>query len=323
MPPSEGKLPMSAGSVLQRARKDRKLSLTDVTEKTKIQPWVLEAIETDRLQELMSPVYVKGFITTYAKFLRLEPEPLLAQLSWPQPEPAQEELPPAPPREPIAIHLPKLPWPLLRRGGAAVAVGAAVVGLVILNPIRRMPKLSLPALSLPKFAKTAPGDHQTKTLTPKIAKAAAVKAVPAKAALPEASHEALAKSAAEPPASTAQPQALSNIKVASVTPVNEPLKPPSPPTLTLLATQPLELAVTATRATWIKVRADGKLVSQQRLARGANERWTAKKQFELVISKPSQVEVTLNGQPISPFAIAHQGRILITHRGITQLPNEE
>ena len=89
---------MSAGSVLQRARKDRKLSLTDVTEKTKIQPWVLEAIEADRLQELMSPVYVKGFITTYAKFLRLEPEPLLAQLPWPQPEPAQEELPPAPPQ---------------------------------------------------------------------------------------------------------------------------------------------------------------------------------------------------------------------------------
>ena len=288
---------MPAGLQLQRARKDRKLSLADVTEKTKIQPWVLEAIEADRLQELMSPVYVKGFIATYARFLRLDPELLLAQLSWPHPEPVQEELPPASPREPMAIRLPKVPWLLFRRAGVAAAVVAAVVGLVILNPVRRISKWSLPTLSLPKFAKAASGDGHTKTITPRIAKAA--------------------KPAAEP---TQAPPAL---KVASVTPVNEPLKPPAAPTLTLLATQPLELTVTATRATWIKVRADGKLVSQQRLARGANERWTAKQQFELVISKPSQVEVTLNGQPISPFAIAHQGRVLITHRGITQLPNEE
>jgi len=84
----------------------------------------------------------------------------------------------------------------------------------------------------------------------------------------------------------------------------------------------LELQVSATRTTWIQVRADGKLLTQQRLPRGSNERWTAKKQFELIVAKPSQVELVLNGQAISPLAIAHQGRLLITHHGVTKLPED-
>ncbi|MBI3330528.1 MAG: DUF4115 domain-containing protein, partial [Candidatus Omnitrophica bacterium] len=86
---------------------------------------------------------------------------------------------------------------------------------------------------------------------------------------------------------------------------------------------PLELAVTAHRTTWIRVRADGKLLTQQRLPRGANERWTAKKQFELIIANPTQVDLSLNGQSISPFAVAHRGRLLVTHRGVTPLPDED
>ena len=108
-----------------------------------------------------------------------------------------------------------------------------------------------------------------------------------------------------------------------MTPVREPLTLPAPSPVSLTAVHPLELSVTAHRTTWIKVRADGKLLTQQRLPRGANERWTAKQQLELIISKPTQVELTLNGQSISPFAVAHNGRVLITHRGVTPLPDED
>ena len=241
------------GAQLQQARAERKLSLADVTRDTKIQPWVLEALEADRLQELMSPVYVKGFLATYAKFLHLDPAPLIAELQWPQPEPAQLPLPPVPPALPVL--------PRLRRLGLAVVISAAVIGAIAMNPLRRVPALSLPKLDLPRLA--------------------------------------------------------------SVTTVNETPKPLPLPTLTLLATQPLELRVTAHRTTWIQVRADGKLLAQHRMERGANERWTAKKQFELIVSQPSQVDVVLNGQPINPFAIAHRGRLLITHRGITKLPTNK
>ena len=270
---------MSVGARLLQARTERKLSLAQVTEATKIQPWVLEALETDRLQDMMSPIYVKGFLASYARFLRLAPEPLVAQVRWPKPDPVLEDLPPPTPSVPFTMPWPRLSPMLLRRLGTGVAIAGVVGGLILLNPLRWLSSLSLPALSLPKEAKTAPAPR-----------------APDKPAAP---------------------------KLASVTPVREAVSLPATPPPTLATVQLLELAVTAHRTTWIRVRADGKLLTQQRLPRGAQERWTAHKQFELIISKPTQVELVLNGQSISPFAVAHKGRVLITHRGVTPLPDED
>ena len=249
----------TAGSQLQEARKERKLSLADVTRQTKIQPWVLEALEADRLHELMSPVYVKGFLSSYAKFLRLAPEPLVAQLPQPEPELAPAALPPtAPGHLPMAMRFPR---PILRKLATSIAVTAAVVGLFAANPLRRLPWLSL--------------------------------------------------------------RSVRPSRLASLASLKEPVKPPPLPTVTLLATDPLELSVTARGTTWIQVKADGKLLIEQRLPRGAKERWSAKRQFELIVARPSDIELSLNGQSISPFAVAHRGRVLITHHGVTRLPNEE
>jgi len=258
---------MSVGAQLRQARQARKGSFADVTKATKIQPWVLEALEADRLQELMSPIYVKGFLTTYAKFLRLDPDALAAQLHWPQPEPEPEPLPPASaPSWQVSLRVPPR---VRRRLGMALAVSGALLGLIVINPLRWMPS------------------------TIRLASAPA----------PE-------------------PPAPSGPKLASVTPVQESLKPPPAPSLASLTAGPLELAVKAHRTTWIRVRADGKLLTQQRLPRGAHERWIAKDRFEVIVSQPTQVELTLNGQPISPFAVAHQGRMLITRRGVSELPTD-
>ena len=275
---------MSAGAQLRRGREERKLTLSAISRETKIQPWVLEALEADRLHELMSPIYVRGFLTSYARYLRLEPEPLMAQLPLAPPEPEPQQAPStANSQIPVVWHVPQIPLPVWRRLGAVMAVSAVVATLMVVHPLRALHKVSLPKLAMPKL-------H-----APKFAKRAV------------------------PPASGMK---VITPKLASVTPINEPVKPAPPPSLTVLPTQPLELAVTAQRTTWIQVRADGKLLAEQRLPRGANEKWTAKKTFEVVIAYPSQVEVTLNGQSISPFAIANRGRLMITHRGITQLPDE-
>ena len=86
---------------------------------------------------------------------------------------------------------------------------------------------------------------------------------------------------------------------------------------------PLELSVVVRRSTWIRVRADGKLLNQQQLPRGTQETWTADKRLEVVIGNPSQVDVVLNGQPINPLAAAHRGRLLITPQGVVPLPESE
>jgi len=100
-------------------------------------------------------------------------------------------------------------------------------------------------------------------------------------------------------------------------------KKPAVPTeamLTLQPTQPLVLSIVTQRSTWVSVKADGRLLAQQQLAPGSKEIWTARKRFELIIARPTQVEVLLNGQSISPLAMAHQGRLLITHQSIKPLP---
>jgi len=288
---------MSVGSQLRAARAERKLSIAEVSTGTKIQPWVIEALEADRLQELMSPVYVKGFIASYARFLRLEPDPLVSQLSWPQPpEPESAAQPQAVPAIPVTIR-----WsgPVLRRVALAAAAAAAIVVVVQVHPFRHLPRLSL----IPKHT---PAQRRVSSPHPQVTSAARIQPAPA------------APSRPTPPTQSKSVEPA----LASIAPVHEAPNL-APPPLALQPSQPLELAVTATRATWIRVRADGKLLTQQRLQRGASERWTAKKRFELIIAQPSQVNVTLNGQSISPFAIAHRGRMVITHQGVTQLPDEE
>ena len=263
---------MTVGEQLRTARIAQKLSFTTIADATKIQPWVLETLEANQLQDQMSRIYARGFLITYAKFLHLAPEPLIAQIPWPKPDPVFEDAPVDVPSVPISITLPSLPQ--LMKVGAGLAIATALVGLIVLNPLGWLTTLSLPILTLPTVAERESADQTSPML-------------------------------------------------ASVTPMKEPIVLPTPKPIALASTHPLELVITARRTTWIKVRADGKLLTQQRLKRGAKESWTAKRQFELIISKPTQVDLTLNGQSISPFAVAHKGRVLITSRGVTKLPDEQ
>jgi len=66
------------GETFKQARKERGLSLEEIAEKTKIRRRYLEAIEEENFRLLPGRVYVKGFLRSYAKFLGLNPEPLVA-----------------------------------------------------------------------------------------------------------------------------------------------------------------------------------------------------------------------------------------------------
>lgn len=312
---------MTVGTQLRQAREQRKLAIADVTQRTKIQPWVLEALESDRLQESMSLIYLKGFLTTYARFLHLDGAMLVEQFPWTTAAAEEATAPataaaPSQSAIPAAIRMPtfRLPTPRIptlripafrmptvrlprmaglpaRRAAIGVAVCAAVIGIVMAKPQRFMPKISLPQIAhRPPVAQSAP-------------KKAALK--------PKQVASKPAKPAAAPAAATVQ---------ASIAPIPQAERLTAPAELAVKPVAPMELTMTATRATWIVVRADGKLLTQQKLGRGAKERWTAKKQFEIVVAKPSQVELQLNGQPITSFAIAHKGRLAITHQGVNGLP---
>jgi cytoskeletal protein RodZ len=64
----------SPGKRLKAERESRNLSLRQVFESTKIREHLLKAIEEDQYELISSPVYVKGFLDAYSRYLGLDPD---------------------------------------------------------------------------------------------------------------------------------------------------------------------------------------------------------------------------------------------------------
>lgn len=65
------------GLILQEARENKGLTLKEVQEETRINATYLEALEIGEYGALPSAVHVRGFLRNYARFLSLDPDPLL------------------------------------------------------------------------------------------------------------------------------------------------------------------------------------------------------------------------------------------------------
>lgn len=62
------------GEVLRRARQARDLSVRQLSMLTKIGTTMLEAVEADDLERLPEPVYLRGFVMTYAREVGIDPD---------------------------------------------------------------------------------------------------------------------------------------------------------------------------------------------------------------------------------------------------------
>ncbi|MDZ4063207.1 MAG: helix-turn-helix domain-containing protein, partial [Coriobacteriia bacterium] len=65
------------GETLSSARRALGASIADAEQETRIRTRSLEALERADYDKLPNPAYVKGYIISYAKFLGLDPAPLL------------------------------------------------------------------------------------------------------------------------------------------------------------------------------------------------------------------------------------------------------
>ncbi len=75
------------GERFRAAREARGLSLSDVAEQIRIRSVYLSAIEDENWAAIGAPVYVRGFLRTYARFLNLEPEEMVAAFNALAPAP--------------------------------------------------------------------------------------------------------------------------------------------------------------------------------------------------------------------------------------------
>jgi cytoskeletal protein RodZ len=65
------------GETLRKARTERGVELSEVEQATKIRAKFLEAMEKDRWGALPAPVYARGFLDIYARYLGLDQRALL------------------------------------------------------------------------------------------------------------------------------------------------------------------------------------------------------------------------------------------------------
>lgn len=69
---------MSIGEKLEEARNKKGISVREAAEATKIRGDFLAAMENDSMDIMLPKIYIRGFIGNYAKFLKLNPNELMA-----------------------------------------------------------------------------------------------------------------------------------------------------------------------------------------------------------------------------------------------------
>jgi len=72
---------VTLGETLAAKRGERGLTIEQAASATRIRAHYLSALESNELERLAAPVYAKGHLRTYALFLGLDPEPLVAMLN--------------------------------------------------------------------------------------------------------------------------------------------------------------------------------------------------------------------------------------------------
>lgn len=84
---------VSFGNWLRRQRELREISLREIADVTKISIRYLEALEQDRFDVLPAPVFAKGFLREYARYVGLDPDEVVNSYLTAQSTVEPEEVP--------------------------------------------------------------------------------------------------------------------------------------------------------------------------------------------------------------------------------------
>jgi len=66
------------GMYLKSIREKRRIPLIQIAQELKTKPETVKAIEANEFSKLPASTYAKGFLRTYAKYLELDPDPIIA-----------------------------------------------------------------------------------------------------------------------------------------------------------------------------------------------------------------------------------------------------
>lgn len=123
----------TVGEQLRRAREEQKLDIYQVAEITKIKSDHLRALEAGNYEVFSAPVYIRGFVRSYARVLKIDVSGIGQALEGELGQSKRFRDPPPLTNEPrnaldfLMLQLSKLNW---RIAVAAIAVAAVILLLV-------------------------------------------------------------------------------------------------------------------------------------------------------------------------------------------------
>ena len=79
----------SPGAQLRAAREAAGISIADAAQSIRLSPRQIGLLESDAWDQLPGETFVRGFLRNYARLLKVDPEPLLASVSAPTPQPIE------------------------------------------------------------------------------------------------------------------------------------------------------------------------------------------------------------------------------------------
>lgn len=275
----------SPGGVLSNARQLRGLSIADVAHALKLAPRQVQAIEADAFDELRGLTFARGFVRNYARYLGIDPEPLLSGIVSTR-DSAQVDL------APISNARGEMP------SGGSVLGSLLPAGITL---------AALTALALAGWyfgwfrvpAPVAPTDR-IESASPPVRDERIAVAAPAPVE-PIAPPTPAAGSAAQQAPQAAQ-VVPPPVAAAVQPPAAEPLAPAAPSTPP--GSQRLSFAFE--QDSWVEIRdAQGKLVHSQLHKAGTNDDVAvdAKPPYALVIGNAAKVRLHFNDKPVdlAPF----------------------
>lgn len=278
----------SIGSRLKKLRLEKGITLEEIQKKTRVKLNVLRAIEGDGLTDL-DPVYLKGFIKIYCKFLGVDPKDYAAG-----PKEAKEKVPTQEKQvtenaastsilKTVSVKLVNVRSD--KRAKRALFIFSVVVILLFL------------LFQLGKFisSRRNPADSKraklSKVLPPKTI------AVKPKTSQTVSSKTAASAGATIPKAAVITAPAIEKKEVITG----------------------IKLIIRTKENCWISLKADGKLVFQRVLEKGRFETWKAKDKFNLSVANAGAVELEINNRPFLNLGRRGQSlkNIVITKEGLT------
>jgi cytoskeleton protein RodZ len=289
------------GKVLAAQREALGWTVEQVAEQLKLAVRQVVALEAGDYSALPGPAVVRGFVRAYAKVVKLDAAPLVAQipLDEPVPQPGatlRRDKPASFSEVRFPTHGRRSQLPLLPIAVIVVVAAAAAAAWHFGLIQRVMNRGEAPAASSPAPA----------VLLPNVSEVPAASAPVGSAAAPAASLEANALQnpmvpliSVPPPATAAadSPAAAAASTVAAAAPASQA------PAAAPASANALEIAVR--EDSWVEVRpAKGAPLISRLVKGGTTERFEIKEPVTLVVGKPTAVSATLRGASVELTRVA-------------------